>query len=311
MKRQFSLFSPAKGLGALVLGCALIMLPAAAQAGDPEWNALESILVPGLGQVIQGDTGAGMTQFVLTTVLAKQYFISSENPSYIPFLKRDSPSTHGILTNHATMEADMYASLANGMNFYSAYAAYLGGRAKINNAGYSTPLAKDTFGEVVTAPFRWKHISRWTTWVPLLLPLAELSAPIGPNDYIYTPTDATTREELRSHLFAEHVGVAVGEESLFRGLFNTMLSEWWGPGWGLFGSSALFGVAHGGAVGQATATSAFFMGYYLGYLQQQNDYSIAQGVALHFWWNAIVSYNLSRQRGFKGSVNLVSFATRF
>jgi hypothetical protein len=38
------------------------------------------------------------------------------------------------------------------------------------------------------------------------------------------------------------------------------------------------------------------IGYYLGWLQQQNNYSISQSVALHFWINAVTgAYEIERE----------------
>jgi hypothetical protein len=40
---------------------------------------------------------------------------------------------------------------------------------------------------------------------------------------------------------------------------------------------------------------AAVFGAYLGWLQQQNDYAIGQGVAVHFWWNFLTSLALLKK----------------
>jgi membrane protease YdiL (CAAX protease family) len=93
---------------------------------------------------------------------------------------------------------------------------------------------------------------------------------------------------------------------------NNGLSDSLGPGWGLVTSSAIFGLAHEGVGNQATIAQAMLFGLYLGWLQQRNDYDIGEGVAIHFWWNFLVSLGtLKERRAKEQEVQLLHVTWRF
>jgi membrane protease YdiL (CAAX protease family) len=179
-----------------------------------------------------------------------------------------------------------------------------------NRAGYATPPPTESLGDLALAPFRWEYLSRPTTFLPLLIPLYYALSPATSEQLIFAPDDSISRNELRGIYFITHEMVAVGEESFFRGFLNNGLSDYLGPGFGLLTSSAIFGVAHTGTGGTADALSATLFGGYLGFIQQGNEYRIGQGVALHFWWNFLVTLAFLRERQ-ELRVNLFTYQIRF
>ncbi len=66
----------------------------------------------------------------------------------------------------------------------------------------------------------------------------------------------------RGDLLGISVLAGIGEELLFRGVFQVLLSKWLGPAWGLVLASMLFGTLH--AITFTYALLAAVMGAYLG-----------------------------------------------
>jgi len=263
---------------------------APARAAPPEWAALGSLLLPGTGQVLNGDYGQGAAYASLYLVLLNQFRQHVNRPDYIPVDQREDLSTNTIRINRTTVVGDQYGVGALDVAFYSSFAAYRDARARPEYAArYSTPAPQESLQDLALAPFSWEWLRRPTTIAPLLVPLYLALAPASNDNLVYAPDSSIERDELRLRYFAEHAGVAVGEEAFFRGFLNNDASAAFGPYWGLGISSAVFGLSHQGNAGQATALGATLFGAYLGWLQQRNDYAIGQGVAVHFWWNFLAS----------------------
>ncbi len=279
---------------AVALGLALGLGAAPARATDPELAAAASLFLPGSGQAVTGSYVAGATQFTLYFVLLNQYSKQIERPDYIPLDHREDPTHHVIRTNRTSTVADQYATGTLDVAFYSSFSAYRDARAQPENAGrYRTPAPQETLGDLALAPFSWEYLKRPTTLAPLLLPLYLVLAPVPQDRLVLAPDDSITRGELRARYFFQHGAVAVGEEAFYRGFLNNGLSDRFGEGWGLAGSSALFGLSHSGQGGvQATALGASVFGLYLGWVQQRNGYAIGENVAIHFWWNFLTSLAL-------------------
>lgn len=266
-----------------------------AHAQSPGLAGVASLLIPGLGQMINQEYAEGAAHLGLDLFAAKKYEELISHPEYIPTYRRIDETNSEILVNKTTFYADMYSTGLNTLSFYSAYDAYRSARKK-SNAGYRTPVPPDSLIDMVSAPFDYKLLIKKTSLIPLALPLVLNLLPTHPDQFIYVPDSSISRDEMARGFFFEHQMVAVGEEALFRGYINNSFSSSLGNNWGLALSSALFGVAHSGTGAQATSAQALLFGGYLGYLQQRNNFSIRQSIAIHFWWNFLTSLNLLKQR---------------
>ncbi len=298
-------------LSLLALSFATVLAPAPARAIPPGWSATLSLLAPGLGQILNRNVGEGVTHAVVWAVMSSEYLRLSEDEDFIEFDDRVDEENKTIATNRTTFLADLYAFGSLNLSFYSGFDAYRDARLATDNAGYRTPAPSETITDLALAPFDWQHLKRPTTWAPLAIPLVFLL--IGPDEdtFIFQPDNTISREEMAAGFFAMHEMVAIGEEAFFRGVLNNGLSSAWGRTWGLVASSAIFGLAHQGDAGQATALGAGGFGAYVGYLQQRNDYKIGQGVAIHFWWNFVTSLAMLRTRDSQRIVPLYSYFLRY
>jgi membrane protease YdiL (CAAX protease family) len=290
---------------------AVLLAPGRADALSPELTGTASILLPGLGQAINEDYVPGALQFGTAMVLANQYIRLREDDRFIDFDDRVDEETKTIRVNRVTFEADFYAFALLNLSFYSAFGAYRDGRLALGNEGYNTPAPQESLQELALSPFRWEFLKRPTTLAPLFFPLLFALTDAGDGRYVFKPDSTISRDELAVGFFGIHEMVAVGEESFFRGMLNNGFSSSLGELWGLGVSSALFGLAHEGDPGQATALGAAVFGVYVGYLQQANDYRIGQGVAIHFWWNFFTSLGMLRSRAPDELVPLFNIYLRY
>lgn len=290
----------------------LVHTPSTVKAGSPEWQAAGSFLIPGLGQMVNEDYGAGVTHFAIYNIAAYNYFKLAEDPNYILPEDRDDETTNTYAINRTTFMADFYGTMTNATMFYSSFGAYRDARMAGNKqAEYTTPAPQESLGDLMLSPFNLDFLTRPGTYIPLLLPLYMALTPADPEQWVYLPDNTITRDELRKGYFFQHQMVALGEEAFFRGVLNNGFSDWMGEGWGLMASSAVFGLAHTGNAGSAGAGTATLFGLYLGYLQQDNEYAIGQGVALHYWWNFLVTLALLKERDNLPPVQLVDIQFRF
>lgn len=294
-----------------MIALALLFAPGGAAAVNPELNAVASALLPGLGQAVNGDFVEGGLQFGASVVLATNYVRLIEDERFIEFDDRVDERNKLIRTNRTTFEATLYGAALVNLSFYSAFGAYRDARLKLNNEGYETPAPTESLAELAAAPFNPEYLARPTTWVPLIFPL--LFALTKPDDdrYLFQPDNTISRDELRIGYAGVHEMVAVGEEAFFRGILNNGFSSSLGEAYGLGVSSALFGLAHDGSPGQSSALGAGLFGLYVGYLQQLNGYRIGQGVAIHFWWNLLVTLGMLKERAPDQVVRLTGFYLRF
>ncbi len=264
-----------------------------AAASEAGWVAAGSLFLPGVGQVANGETGKAATHFGIHMASAAAYVYYVEHDDYIELDDRYDDDDRVVTTNRVSERADFFGRVAMGTALYSSYDAYRIRRLQLGNRGYRTPAPPESFADLARAPFRGEYLTRWTTVVPLALAASTLFIPA--EDSWVTTTDGTiSRGEIAAMTFPQQGAVAIGEEAFFRGVVNNSLSHAWGPNWGLAGSSVVFGLAHSGDGMSAAPLAATAYGAYLGWLHQSNGYQLGESVAIHFWWNVLVSLSALR-----------------
>ena len=286
---------------AMALALGIFSTPALAEP-SPTTAAFLSAILPGWGQATQGDYATAAAHFGIfaSSLYAGLYY--QRKPDY---LKDDVRYSGGNTeyTNQTTLRSDFGLRVATDTALYSSFAAYRDGRARDTRA-YRTPAPKETLSELAVAPFSWEFLSRPTTFIPLAI---QAWAASRDRYGIYRASDVSQRD-LHAYNLAANEFTAVGEEGFFRGFLNNELSDRWGNGWGLAGSSAVFGLAHTGQGNTANVFQAAAAGAYLGWVQQRNDFQIGEGVAIHYWINVIAGIAAIRHGG---SANLLTISIPF
>jgi membrane protease YdiL (CAAX protease family) len=206
---------------------------------------------------------------------------------------------------------------AQNLWLYGVFASYRDARLLRGDAGYRYPVSPEGLTELVTAPVRPSVLRRPWFWagLPLMLGAAvSFTLLIAPDDLgedVRSLTDGGGVWFLGRHyrtgpgvLLGEayyaglFLPVGVGEEALFRGALQPALTEWLGlwPGWAV--TSVIFGGVHlfnfvGEPGGLATAAAAVpfltLVGSYMGLTAIQTGFRLETSVALHFWYDFLIS----------------------
>lgn len=175
-------------------------------------------------------------------------------------------------------------------------------------------VPQDSLAELALAPFNFEVLSKTDVWLGTLVATAfgvGLSAAIdesfdsehaGEDPNLFGKTlDAPIGYPLAGGVgiaLFEHV--AIGEESMFRGLLQSHMAREGDETSGWLGASLVFGVAHAPNalllpsrqrarylfVGVPAIT---LLGSFLGLSYQWHDYSLAAPVAIHFWYDLLLS----------------------
>jgi hypothetical protein len=267
----------------LVLGTAAVR----ADPAEPWLKGLASVVVPGAGQASNGDYGEAAMHFGVFAVSVYGVIHYQDKSDYLDADQRYDEDNNREFINKTTLRYDYAARLATDMALYSGYAAYRDARER-DNAGFRTPVPRESLGDLARAPFSFDFLSRPTTFIPLMIEAAALYHEKDSKDAyaIYRANDVSERDLHVFNLTANEM-TAVGEEAFFRGFLNNEFSSRYGDGWGLVTSSAIFGLAHTGQGQTANALQATAAGFYFGWLHQKNGYAVGEGAALHYWFNVL------------------------
>ncbi len=275
-----------------------ICRPYQSDAFNPEVSATGSLFVPGLGQFLNGAYVSGSLQYAVYQGLATKSNKYTNMPDFIPIDQREVKSTKERRINKTTLNRDVASTLAFDMQLFSSYDAYRVARNRPEHAdAYRTPAPSENLFDLLLAPYRPRNIFRWTSIIPIFLAASAALGTPQKEEYVVRREGGLTRQRLRNGQYLQFTGVGLGEEAFFRGYLNTAFSDAWGETWGLIASSAIFGLAHNGEQGSFGVVGASLAGLYLGALHQQNHYTLGQVVAIHTWWDILVSYRATKDRG--------------
>jgi membrane protease YdiL (CAAX protease family) len=172
----------------------------------------------------------------------------------------------------------------------------------------------DTLGELAIAPFHPKVLGQLDVWLGIL---ATVPAGIGASlliDASLDTGDAGGDPNLFGRTFDSSVGyplagavgvglfshVAIGEESVFRGLIQSQMARETSEVSGWLAASMVFGAAHAPNVLVVPSEERMrylvagvpfltLVGGYFGLSYRWHDYSLAAPVALHFWYDLLLS----------------------
>ncbi len=276
-----------------MFACALGVCPAAALAQpSPTLAAVASAIIPGLGQASSGNYEEAAAHFGIFAASLAAALYYQHKPDFLSDDLRYDDAGNREFINQTTLRRDFALRLVTDTALYSSFGAYRDARQRDDRA-YRTPAPRESLSELALAPFSWEFLSRPTTFIPLALQAwAASRSKYG----IYRAEDVSARD-LHLYNATANEFTAVGEEGFFRGFINNEFSDRWGNGWGLAGSSLLFGVAHTGQGQTANAVEASIAGAYLGWMHQRNGFQIGEGVALHYWINVIAGIAAIRNGG--------------
>lgn len=193
-------------------------------------------------------------------------------------------------------------------------AAYVDAVFEEQRAAQKLYVPEDTLGELVIAPFNANVVGQLDVWLGTLGILAVGIGTSALVDENITTTNVGDDANLFGRDFSPATGyplaggvgaalfshVAIGEEMFFRGMLQGHMSRETDPTSGWIGASVVFGVAHApnsfalpsDQRGKYLAIGVPFitlLGSYLGLSYRWHDYSLAAPVAIHFWYDFLLT----------------------
>lgn len=175
-------------------------------------------------------------------------------------------------------------------------------------------VPQDSLGELALAPFNASVLSHTDVWLGTLLATAAgfglslLVDEAGATDHLGDDPNlfGRTFDAPVGYPLAAGTGVAlfehvaIGEESAFRGLLQSHMARETDETGGWLGASVVFGVAHAPNALALPANqrerylviavpAITVLGSYLGLSYRWHDYALAPPVAIHFWYDFLLS----------------------
>lgn len=276
------------------------------------WLPLASVLVPGLGQAIDGQRS--VPYFVAAGVgFGLGFYYQSVYDRRHPRGQVAFTPTTDMLLDRDGQAALLFGMLQQDVGFLSAYDVY---RHRLQDE-LGVPTSHSSVSDLLAAPVHLEKLARPTVLVPLAILAAasiysvrhDLSAGNNGGRALrafegYRATDAFTTGGL-SYL------AGTSEEAFFRGFVMSYLQHrWdWNPLLANALQGALFSLAHGVSDGAAGVAARAGLGWYLGWLALRRDYDLTDAVFIHAWWDVIAfttTYAIERPRLGAGQTVMVA-----
>lgn len=173
------------------------------------------------------------------------------------------------------------AQLYQTSGFLSSYHSFRTAvRSQKPHGKFSFLTMEETPAELLTAPFHFEYLARWTTLVPMATVLALVFA---------LPSDGFQGFGFGDAFYA--VGFSyqagVGEEAAFRGFLMPATAELTGsPLVGNLASGTLFALLH--TTNPKQLWHHLIWAWYIGYVSQKRDWTISEAIFIHTWWDIII-----------------------
>ncbi|MBF0238475.1 MAG: CPBP family intramembrane metalloprotease [SAR324 cluster bacterium] len=258
---------------------------------------LGEVIFPGIGYMFLGDWDKMLIMGGLRWGAINKVITYSDSPDYqdnadqiyLTSTAEDGTEYTDIFLSRETFYTDVYSSIYNNLTFASVYDLYDKGCEENN----------ETYGLMFSSLQFWHYVAEWTFWLPIAANVASTSP--GTNVTYHIDEDLT-KNEMRDWSFVQYQLVGVGEEMLFRGViqrglfngFSSFLSKGVARWSSILLGSAIFGAAHSGEGFTANTQTAFLYGVYLGWVYHpaEGDFDLKQAIAIHSWWDTLITYRL-------------------
>jgi membrane protease YdiL (CAAX protease family) len=277
--------------------------------GSAVWFPLLSYVAPGIGQFLNGQSGAGFVYSGVATLGLGSAVSAAVRLSDDPRYSEASSDIDSFdpLVRQFTWGLKTY-DLAGSLSLYHSFQTTLLFRKQQGDFQF-LPAQAETTDQLMLAPFDFSYLGRWSTLIPLAL---------GAGFAVWSgATDDFDTRSLNTGDIAFAGGLSynagVGEEALFRGWMFPLFVEAYGVEnifWANLTQAAIFGVAHYSDQNRLPWFQ-FLAGYYFGWLAKKNGWSLREAIFVHKWWNVIVFSAAFTQRDRKASLYVPLYQTQF
>jgi membrane protease YdiL (CAAX protease family) len=237
-----------------------------------------SFIIPGFGQYLHGSTETGLA-FTATAIAGYALYYSGD------------PEAAGTdpIPRHASGQQSLAGLLlASGAGELSAYDSFQSALPALRREGkYQFVSRPASTTSLLLAPFDWRFLGRWTTWIDLAQTVVIAALILGDRESGVAYEPFTGRDAGLLTLLSMSAGA--GEEALFRGWLLPVLTQTTGEDFWLANGlqAGIFGAAH---LPDAEAFALYIAAwaFYQGWLTRRNQWDIRESVFQHFWYDLII-----------------------
>lgn len=233
-----------------------------------------SLVLPGLGQYVLGRPWRGAA-FTATAVAGGILAGTASAP--IDDFPRDSDQQLAFEGAHLIFTA-------GALSAWDSFQASLPEQRRAGRYTFMGP--QDGLQDLLTAPFDFGFLGRWTTWVDLAFTGAVEGLVMADDD---EAPFRSFRGNDAAFISSLSLNAAVGEEALFRGWLMPVLHQKLGRRFWAANTiqAVVFGAGH---VPQADRFAILIgaSAAYAGWLTQRNGWSVRETIFHHFWYDLIV-----------------------
>ncbi|SMF49153.1 CPBP family intramembrane glutamic endopeptidase [Pseudobacteriovorax antillogorgiicola] len=254
------------------------------------WRPTVSFLLPGFDQYSAGHYGAGLGYTGLYLIgyewakRADDNIDKFEDSTLYRFASRDEQEnfkTQRSVYQESTL-ANQIPFVAQGMSAYHAFRTSVESRRHSGQYKFLKRSLEETPLDIALAPFQFEFLTRKTTLAPLAVVagLAILSVNNKPEGYESAPLNLSDGGFIMGLSF----NAGTNEEAIFRGWLMPYAYEYT-DSYFLANviQSGLFSLAH---INQTEVPIIQLgLGYYLGWLTKENQWTIAESIFIHTWWD--------------------------
>ena len=261
-------------------------------------SPLASFLLPGFGQWVDGQVGPAAV-YTGTALLGIGVASSASARIISGQVEQDTQSK-----DLASFERDVQQlnygsqlySVAGGLSAYHSFrtAVLSHHQAGTGRFDFLLETRDENVGDLLRAPFRLGYMKRPRVFIPVLLGgLAVASIYEASGEYDFRAPQSLNL------IYGAGISYNAGvwEEAAFRGWLQPVFYDWFGNFfWANTLQASLFAAAHISPQNPVPLIQ-FIMGYYLGLMTMQNQWSLEESVFIHTWYDiAVFSLAYSYQR---------------
>jgi membrane protease YdiL (CAAX protease family) len=263
-------------------------LPVPKNRVNPHLVGWGNLIMPGLGETLNGNPVGGATQFgyevgtfTLGYELSPRSGIASLDGIRDTYQPYQVNARNGQTQINSQLYSDMILEFAIKSHMTNTYIAY---RDAYRAQGITAGLDQRTWWEGFATPFQTKSFEDPWVYVPLIAIAAAVALDFYTSqpDNNLSPLSPTSNFLYTSHYgLWEPLGSGWPEESFYRGFLQHEFKTATGsPLFAILAESAVFAFSHQAGSGRY---SAAVVGAYLGYLAERNNGNLGPGITVHFW----------------------------
>lgn len=257
------------------------------------WRPIFSLALPGFDQYLNGQYRYGLlytSSFVAANIWAKDSSIKYNRwKNKEPYLSASKEERFNIqrksaIYNEFLVSRKLMRDIGS-LSLFHSFRTAANSRKKFGQYTFMDFKKEETPKDLLLAPFHFNYLKRPSTWVALLG--SSVFHIVAYNHLIDKNELKRTTYSISQGKYVAGMSYQAGvfEEAQFRGVLQPILREYSGSSLTAnIIQGTLFGLIHNN---NNTLPFTLGWGYYLGWLTEENNWSIGEGIFIHTWSDII------------------------